>query len=377
MQVNRFATLTSCLLSIAFAATFATAQAPTPPPAPAAPVPPTPRSVLDKGLSVTGLTAPDSPAWHLKANYNLLDKGAVIESGVFEESYSGPWTWHRSYTEKKIAGSEWSVTRAHHFQTKDKLNYAFLDQRVATPLTNPLSQAVNFTPEVALGGMAGTFSGVILNCIRAANGAAHAGHINPDLLFPMYCFDVKDSTLRYTKTSDTLISYSEFKPLGNRSVAGKVAIDVYGKPTATIEITLLEPLSAADQAQVAPAGGAIPQPWVHQANDPPLVPVKLMACEYPMAAASARVLGSVTIPVIIRKDGSVKNNGGAMGPYQLAEAASDCVGSWKFEPFKIDGEAVDVSESLIYVYDGKPFKGVIGYASQPSPPPAPAAPPAK
>ncbi len=329
----------------------------------------TPRSVLDKGLAVTGLTAAEAPAWHLKANYSLYDRGAVVETGIMEEWYSGPWTWRRTYTEKKSSGTEWSVTHAHHFQTKEKFNFTPLDQRVGTPLTNPLYQAVNFTPEVELTGMAGTFSGIVLNCVHASSPAAHAGKVNPDLLFPTYCFDVKDSTLRYIKTSDTLVSFSEFKPLGNRSVATKVTVDVYNKPSAVLEITQLEPLSAVDQAQIAPPGNAVPQPWVHQASDPPLVPVRVTACEYPMAAASNRVLGSVTIPVIIKKDGSVKNNGYAMGPGELAGAANDCVGNWKFEPFKIDGEAVEVSESLIYVYDGKPFKGVIGYASQPPPPP--------
>jgi len=80
------------------------------------------------------------------------------------------------------------------------------------------------------------------------------------------------------------------------------------------------------------------------------------------------------IPVVIRKDGSVKTNGPAMGPQHLAMAAGDCVSNYKFEPFKIDGEAVDVSDTLLYTYENRAFNpSMVGLASQPPPPPAAAA----
>src|ERR1700729_3519541 len=101
----------------------------------------TPRSVLDKGLAITGLTGKDVPAWHIKANYKLSN-GNSTESGVFEEWSTGPYTWRRTYTEKKLSASDWSVTRTQHLQAKEsKLNLTQLDQRVATVLTNPLYQA--------------------------------------------------------------------------------------------------------------------------------------------------------------------------------------------------------------------------------------------
>jgi hypothetical protein len=146
-------------------------------------------------------------------------------------------------------------------------------------------------------------------------------------------------------------------------------VNLGGKVAADLEITLLEPLAAADQAQVTPPGNAVPAPYVHQTGDTPFVPVRITECAYPMAARDQHEYGTVYIPVIIRKDGSVKNNGGAMGPPELIGAASDCATNWKFEPFKLDGEAIDVAETLIYNFDGKPFKGVIGYASQPAPAP--------
>jgi Gram-negative bacterial TonB protein C-terminal len=333
-----------------------------------------PRAVLDKGVKASGLTGADVPAWHLKANYTLYDpvKGSVTESGVFEEWHTGPFAWHRVYSEKKLFASEWSTDHIKQFKAKDgKLDLGKLDQQVGRPLVNPAFQAANYKPSVEMSLQAGTFSGLVLDCVVAANPSQAAGAINPDLLFPRLCFDVKDSTLRFITTADTITAYSDFKPLGSRSIANKVEVKPYNRLGAALDITLLEPLSATDQAQVTPPGNAIALPYAHQPGDAPLVPVRITECAYPMDARNNQEHGAVMIPVVIRKDGSVKSNGMPMGPEHLAMSAGDCVGNYKFEPFKIDGEPVDVSDMLIYTFDNRPFTpSMVGIASEAPPPPA-------
>jgi hypothetical protein len=331
----------------------------------------TPRAHLDKGLKVTGLTGDGASPFHIKANYNLFDHGNIVESGVFEEWATGPWAWHRTYTEKKLTASEWSVTHANHVQLKDsKLDLAKLDARVATPLTNPLYQAANYSG-IDLDGEAGIFAGATLNCVQVKDAATRAGRIDPDLIYPMLCFDMENSNLRFVKGAFFLTTYSEFKPLGSRSVATKLDVNYGGKTFTTAEVTTLEPLAAADQAQVAPSGKTVPQPYMHQATDAPLVPVKLTECAYPISARNNQERAVVQINVTIRKDGSVKSSGGGMGPGDLVEAGKDCVDGWKFQPFKLDGEPTDVGEGFLLNFDGSNFKGEPGYASQP-PAPKPA-----
>ncbi len=333
-----------------------------------------PHAVLDKGAKASGLTGADVPAWHLKANYTLYDpaKGNVTESGAFEEWYTGPYTWHRVYTEKKLNGSEWSTGHVKQFKVKDgKLDLARLDQAVARPLVDPVSQAVNYKPTVEMNFQAGTFEGLTLDCVSAANPGQAAGAIDPDALFPRLCFDIKDNTLRFITTSNTMTVYSNFKPLGSRSIANKVEVKPYNHLGTTLEITLLEPLASTDQAQITPPGNAVPVPYAHQASDEPLVPVRVTECAYPIEARNAQEHGPVMIPVIIKKDGGVKSNGMAMGPQHLSMAAGDCVSNYKFEPFKIDGEPVDVSDTLIYDFENKAFTpSMVTIASQPPPPAA-------
>ena len=49
-----------------------------------------------------------------------------------------------------------------------------------------------------------------------------------------------------------------------------------------------------------------------------------------------------------------------------------CAAAFHIVKGQVDGltEAIDVADTLIYNYDGKPFKGVIGIASEPPPTPA-------
>jgi Gram-negative bacterial TonB protein C-terminal len=328
-------------------------------------------AVLDKGVKASGLTGADVPAWHLKATYTLYDvqSGKPTESGNFEEWYTSPTTWHRVYTEKKLTGQEWSTARTKQLKTKDsKLDIARLDHAVAQPLVDPIAAAVNYKPSLDMSLQAGTFEGVVLDCIVATNPAQAAGGINPDVLFPRLCFDVKDSTIRFVTTSDTLTAYTNFKSLGTRSIANKVEVKPYNRLGTALDITLLEPLVTADQAQVTPPASAQPLPYAHQSNDAQLVPVKITECAYPMDARDNRELGVVIVPILIRKDGSVRSNGPAMGQPHLASAAGDCVGNYKFKPFLIYGEPVEVSDFLLYNYDGKPFSpSKVTIASQPPP----------
>jgi hypothetical protein len=335
-----------------------------------------PHAVVDKGAKVTGLTGADVPAFHLKATYSLYDiqKGNVTETGTLEEWRTGPYTWHRVYTEKKQTAQEWSTARTKQFKLKDnKLETPRLDIQVARPLLDPVSFAANYKPTIDMGLQAGVFEGITLNCVVASNPAQAAGNINPDALFPRLCFDVKDSSLRFTTTSDTMTAYSDFKPLGPRQVANKVEVKPFNRLGTAVNIILLEPLAAGDQAQVTPPGNAAPQPYAHQSSDPPLVPVRITECEYPIEARNNQERGVAYIPIIIKKDGSVKSNGPAFVPNapHLSSAASDCPGNYKFQPFLLDGEPVEVSDALLYPYDGKPFNAAnVTIASQPPPAPA-------
>uniref|UniRef100_E6PWS3 TonB C-terminal domain-containing protein n=1 Tax=mine drainage metagenome TaxID=410659 RepID=E6PWS3_9ZZZZ len=319
--------------------------------------------MLDNGLKVTGLSGADAPAYHLKADYKLYDvrSGTETESGTLEVWSSGPGVWHRQYTEKKQSVNEWSTSATDQLEQKGaKLNLNALNAQVATPLLDPLSLAAKYKPDLALTGQAGTFDNIVLNCVTVTNAATEAGSLSPDLLFPRYCFDAKDSTLRFATTTTVMTAYSGFKAVGGRQVATKVEVKPYNRLGAELDVTLVEPLGTADQAAVKPSGKTVAFPWAHLASDPPLVLAHMMECEYPMAARDKQELGMAAVPVVISKDGKVKSNGAPSGPPDLAQAAGDCVTNYRFEPFKVNGQPVEVSDTILYNFDGKPYQGLNG-----------------
>lgn len=324
---------------------------------------PAARAVLSQGSKVTGLSGADAPAYHLKANYTLYDirSGKETESGTLEVWSSGAGVWHRQYTEKKNTAGEWSTSPTAQVATKGaRLPLNALNMEVAQPLLDPLHLAAHYPADLELTGQAGTFSGEVLNCVTVTYPETAAHGMNPDLLFPRYCFDAKSGVLRYTTTSKVMTEYSEFKTVGGRQVATKVQIKPYNRLGTDLEITTLEPLAAGSDAELKPTGKTVAFPLAHEPGDPPLVPVHVAECEYPIEARNNQVFGVVSVPVVIEKDGKVKGNGPAMGPGPLAQAAEDCVTNYRFQPYTVNGQPVEVSDTIEYNFDGKPYQGLNG-----------------
>lgn len=67
---------------------------------------------------------------------------------------------------------------------------------------------------------------------------------------------------------------------------------------------------------------------------------------YPEAARRAKVQGVVVVQTIIGQNGSVLQASPVGGPVELADAAADAVRWWRFEPYRVHGEAVEVETTV-------------------------------
>ena len=67
---------------------------------------------------------------------------------------------------------------------------------------------------------------------------------------------------------------------------------------------------------------------------------------YPELAKLSRTEGTVTLHVLIGKDGRVEKVEIVSGPALLTRAASDAVKQWKYKPTIIGGQAVEVITSV-------------------------------
>jgi protein TonB len=67
---------------------------------------------------------------------------------------------------------------------------------------------------------------------------------------------------------------------------------------------------------------------------------------FPTIARSAGVYGTVVLDVTISKSGAVENLRVVSGPSVLRQAALDAVNSWRYKPYLIAGEAVEVETTV-------------------------------
>jgi protein TonB len=73
---------------------------------------------------------------------------------------------------------------------------------------------------------------------------------------------------------------------------------------------------------------------------------KKTAPVYPAIARNAHVSGTVVIQATISRTGSVENLRVVSGPTMLRQSAQDAVKTWRFRPYLLDGEPVEVETTV-------------------------------
>ncbi len=124
--------------------------------------------------------------------------------------------------------------------------------------------------------------------------------------------------------------------------------DIQPPPTAASKP---EPRKDADKVSnaIAPAPGiALPQRVRVSAGVTQGLVLHQVSPVYPPAAKHARIQGSVILQALISKEGSIKDLKVISGPRELVDAAIGAVQQWRYRPYVINGEPVEV-ETIVTV----------------------------
>jgi protein TonB len=72
---------------------------------------------------------------------------------------------------------------------------------------------------------------------------------------------------------------------------------------------------------------------------------------YPAIARSARVQGTVVIAATISKSGSIENLHVVSGPPLLVSSAVEAVKTWRYRPYLLNGDPVEVETTINVVFN--------------------------
>ncbi len=314
-------------------------------------------AIVVAAMKVSGLDGEDVAPFHLKVDFTFQDpKLPKLLTGTMEQWSAGRYQWKRVYKSSvaEFNGTEWSTSRLERFRPKpdgDWFDYHQLDSKVAGTVIQPLYEDANIKPEFAMT-LKRVNMGVALNCVYVIDPKQYAGDGDADAMFPRNCLD-DTNRLRLSAYGDTVVQFNQQQIFQNRWVAHDVKITVKGVLMAEMKVTVLEALAPADAESVKPGKGAIAQPYERQPGDPPLVPVFQVGASVPLTPEHQPNIGTETIPIVIQKDGSVKLVPHSSDP--VYDAVSRAVAKWKYQPYVVDGQTIEVTTDVNYVMNLKPF----------------------
>jgi protein TonB len=72
--------------------------------------------------------------------------------------------------------------------------------------------------------------------------------------------------------------------------------------------------------------------------------------QYPAIAKAARIQGTVVLQATISKDGTITNLHVIGGPPMLQAAALEAVRTWRYKPYLLNGEPVEVETQVNVVF---------------------------
>jgi hypothetical protein len=318
--------------------------------------------LLAVGVKTNALGGDELKSWHMKMDFQVIPSGEKKPmSGTMEEWHLGKGQWARIFKspEQRLTGSEWSVSETSQFLSKPNkvgFEHRLLVLRVARPVIDPLYQASNVQPDYEIDVKRVTTAGLRLNCVSVIDPQRYADPTNPDWLFPTMCFD-NDYHLRLTATSDTTVQFEDLQPFAGRMVARDVKVVFNGALIAEMKVTLLESLADANPDIVKPAKDAIPEPYTIEPGRSKPVSVYEVGASIPLMPDGFPFRGRFPIPITIHKDGTVKvrNDETVFWNQNLKDALVSAVNKWKYKPYLVDGQPVDLAWTVVYVIDGKPF----------------------
>jgi len=300
------------------------------------------------GLS--GLLVP----WHLEATYQTFDAdGKPKDQGTFSEWWAGKEKYKTVYSSS--SGGLNLTTYLNGKTITSTGSPAWTPYRVQMAeryLISPVPPA-GAVEKLAFSVMERKMGQVTLQCLRAPMSEPDAKAYLPYDDLPSVCLIGDSPIVRATVNEDRYFAlYNKIVQIGGRYIAEDLSVSTRDRTIVNMQVTKLELLSRVDNSDFAPPPTA------------PLLPVRVSvdarvaarnriggaAPELTAVARSQRVGGTVILDAVITPEGKIGELDVLGGPKALQSAAYDAVKTWRYKPFLLNGQPVEVQTEIGVIF---------------------------
>lgn len=252
----------------------------------------------------------------------------------------------------RVGGAEWSTVIAHefaHIQRHDFLKNLFYEAFTVLVSYHPLvwftRERVTASREMVCDRMAAEMTGTAQYARSLLHLATALGGGLPSRV--PHTLGIFDTNLLERRLMQLTEKRNEVR--GLRRLAIFTACVALGIATCGSALALrmdVNGVAAADHSAPAQPTGPISVSGREMAGNR----ISGSMPKYPVEAKKAGIQGTVLLDAVIDKEGNVKQLTVASGPKELRQSALDAVHDWKYKPFLLNGNPVEVKTTIHVVY---------------------------
>ena len=304
-----------------------------------------PKALMLTASKINNLATPDAKPWHIKASLQLFDdQGAISDEGTYEEFWAGPNQNKIIYTAKTFARTDYINEKGDFI--------AGLQGTLPNNLISARNDLVfpfpggNATANLPYSSKIIETGGIKLTCMSAAN--------LPNAI--TYCLAPGDPVLRISAHpfESIQILHNRILHLDGRATAGDLKVMFSGKLRLALHVDTLELLNLSDNSLFSPPPDAKLLPPIRRITVSPGIAQGLLEYApspvYPDIAKADHTSGTVVIHAVIAKDGKLYNLQAVSGPKELQAAALDAVRLWRYRPYLLNGDPVEVDTTINVIF---------------------------
>jgi len=310
-------------------------------------IPKDPKDLMLLAAKVNGLSSMGDRAWYVMADFQTFDAdGKPKDKGTFEEWWAGPEKYKISYT-----SSDFNQVLYHEggksLVTGDKGMAPLPELMAKKNLFDPLPEEteVQKNEYVEKNFDENTKSGkkVELRCIQEKTKYSPARS---------NCFGQDGPYLRVESSGGgLLVVFNNIVKADGHYIAKQINVLNSGLAILNLNVTALEfPTDIADAMFVPPPSAVAAQVFW---GDPSVVAGKKIGGDdphYPVNAKIDRIQGTVILSARINKAGTIDDLQVVSGPQALRKSSFDAVKTWKYKPYLLNGEPVEVQTQINVIY---------------------------